>query len=96
MCVLRYQLRVIDIEEQPGRPSTDILVISCQDLRKILAKILPRYCLELHARCHGKIYQNSHVSKKNLTKKSSMARKIFTKCLISSKSKNRKTLGQKL
>ena len=40
---------------QVGRPSPDILVRSWQDLGKILAEILPRYCQELQdvlVRCH--------------------------------------------
>ena len=58
----------------PGRPSMDILVRSCQDLGKILAKIVTRYCQELQD-AMVRSYQESHVSKKNLTKKPNMARK---------------------
>ena len=58
-----------------GRPSMDILVRSWQDLGKILAKILPRYWQELQD-VMVRSYQESHVSKKNLTKKPNMARKI--------------------
>ena len=59
----------------PGRPSMDILVRSCQDLGKILAKIVTRYCQELQDAI-VRSYQESHVSKKNITKKPNMARKI--------------------
>ena len=59
----------------PGRPSMDILVRSWQDLGKFLAKIVTRYCQELQD-AMVRSYQESHVSKKNLTKKPNMARKI--------------------
>ena len=52
-----------------------ILARSCQDLGKILAKIVTRYCQELQD-AMVKSYQESHVFKKNLTKKPKMARKI--------------------
>ena len=52
-----------------------ILARSCQDLGKILAKIVTRYCQELQDAI-VRSYQESHVSKKNLTKKPNMARKI--------------------
>ena len=52
-----------------------ILARSCQDLGKILAKIVTRYCQELQD-AMVRSYQESHVSKKNLTKKPNMARKI--------------------
>ena len=54
----------------------DILVRSWQDLGKILAKIVTRYCQELQD-AMVRSYQESHVSKKNLTKKPNMARKIL-------------------
>ena len=53
-----------------------ILARSCQDLGKILAKIVTRYCQELQD-VMVRSYQESHVSKKNLTKKPNMARKIL-------------------
>ena len=52
-----------------------ILARSCQDLGKFLAKIVTRYCEELQD-AMVRSYQESHVSKKNLTKKPNMARKI--------------------
>ena len=52
----------------------DILVRSCQDLTKILAKILPRYCKELQD-VMVKPYQESHVPKKNFIVKSYLGRK---------------------
>ena len=52
-----------------------ILARSCQDLGKFLAKIVTRYCQELQD-AMVRSYQESHVSKKNLTKKPNMARKI--------------------
>ena len=52
-----------------------ILARSCQDLGKILAKIVTRYCQELQD-AMVRSYQESHVSKKNLTKKPNMARKF--------------------
>ena len=51
----------------PGRPSMDILVRSCQDLGKILAKILPRYCQKLQD-VMVRFYQESHVPKKFFVK----------------------------
>ena len=54
----------------------DILVRSWQDLGKILAKTVTRYCQELQDAI-VRSYQESHVSKKNLTKKPNMARKIL-------------------
>ena len=51
-----------------------ILARSCQDLGKILAKIVTRYCQELQD-AMVRSYQESHVSKKNPTKKPNMARK---------------------
>ena len=45
-----------------------ILARSCQDLGKILAKIVTRYCQELQDAV-VRSYQESHVSKKNLTEK---------------------------
>ena len=51
-----------------------ILARSCQDLGKFLAKIVTRYCQELQD-AMVRSYQESHVSKKNLTKKPNMARK---------------------
>ena len=54
----------------------DILVRSWQDLGKILAKIVTRYCQELQD-AMVRSYQESHVSKKNLTEKPNMARKIL-------------------
>ena len=61
-------------DDNPGRPYMDILVRSWQDLGKILAKIVTRYCQELQD-AMVRSYQESHVSKKNLTKKPNMARK---------------------
>ena len=55
--------------------SWKILARSCQDLGKILAKIVTRYCQELQD-AMVRSYQESHVSKKNLTKKPNKARKI--------------------
>ena len=52
-----------------------ILARSCQDLGKFLAEIVTRYCQELQD-AMVRSYQESHVSKKNLTKKPNMARKI--------------------
>ena len=51
-----------------------ILARSCQDPGKILAKIVTRYCQELQD-AMVRYYQESLVSKKNLTKKPNMARK---------------------
>ena len=45
-------------------------------LGKILAKTVTRYCQELQD-AMVRSYQESHVSKKNLTKKPNMARKIL-------------------
>ena len=63
----------------------DILVRSWQDLakilEKILAKIVTRYCQELQD-AMVRSYQESHVSKKNLTKKPNMARKILLRSPI--------------
>ena len=70
----KYTLQV-SIHILPGRPSMDILVRSWQDLGKFLAKIVTRYCQELQD-AMVRSYQESHVSKKNLTKKPNMARKI--------------------
>ena len=53
----------------------DILVRSWQDLGKILAKIVTGYCQELQY-AMVRSYQESHFSKKDLTKKPNMARKI--------------------
>ena len=58
-----------------------ILARSCQDLGKILAKIVTRYCQELQD-AMVRSYQESHVSKKNLTKKPNMARKILLRSPI--------------
>ena len=52
-----------------------ILARSCQDLGKFLAKIVTRYCQELQD-AMVRSYQESHVSKKNFTKKPNMAIKI--------------------
>ena len=52
----------------------DILVRSWQDLGKILAKILPRYCQELQD-VMVRSYQESHVPKKNFIVKSYLGRK---------------------
>ena len=52
----------------PGRPSMDILV-------KFLPNIVTRYCQELQD-AMVRSYQESHVSKKNFTKKRNTARKI--------------------
>ena len=49
------------------------LARSCQDLGKILAKILPRYCQELQDVMLGS-YQESHVPKKNFIVKSYLAK----------------------
>ena len=54
---------------------------SCQDLGKILAKIVTRYCQELQDAI-VRSYQDSHVSKKSLTKKPNMARKILIRSSI--------------
>ena len=72
-CNLNFTDRFVD---NPGRPSMDILVRSWQDLEKILAKIVTRYCQELQD-AMVRSYQESHVSKKNPTKKPNMARKIL-------------------
>ena len=80
-----------------------ILTRSCQDLGKILAKIVTRYCQELQD-AMVRSYQESHVSKKDLTKKPNMARKILlrspiwqekiaTNCSISRKSRIRKPIN---
>ena len=61
-------------DNRPGRPSMNILVRSCQDLGKILAKILPRYCQELQD-VMVRSYQESHVPKNNFIGKSYLARK---------------------
>ena len=58
-----------------------ILARSWQDLGKILAKIVIRYCQELQD-AMVRSYQESHVSKKNLTKKPNMARKILLRSRI--------------
>ena len=58
-----------------------ILARSCQDLGKILAKIVTRYCQELQD-AMVRSFQESHVSKKNLTKKPNMARKILLRSPI--------------
>ena len=58
-----------------------ILAKSCQDLAKISAKIVTRYCQELQD-AMVRSYQESHVSKKNLTKKPNMARKILLRSPI--------------
>ena len=58
-----------------------ILARSCQDLQKILAKIMTRYCQELQD-AMVRSYQESHVFKKNLTKKPNMARKILLRSRI--------------
>ena len=71
----------------PGRPSMDIIVKSWQDLGKILAKIVTRYCQELQD-AMVRSYQESHVSKKNLTKKPNMARKILLRSPIWQKKSN--------
>ena len=63
----------------PGRPSMDILVRSCQDLGKILAKILPRYCQNLQD-VMVRFYQESHVPKK-----------FFCKILFGQKRSERKS-----
>ena len=60
---------------------SEILARSCQDVGKILAKILTRYCQKLQD-AMVKSYQESHVSKKNLTKKPNMARKILLRSRI--------------
>ena len=52
----------------------DILIRSCQDLGKILAKILARYCQELQD-VMVRSYQESHVPKKNFIVKSYLGRK---------------------
>ena len=52
----------------------DILVRSCQDLGKILAKILPRYWQELQD-VMVRSYQESHVPKKTFIVKSYLERK---------------------
>ena len=52
----------------------NILVRSWQDLEKILAKILPRYCQELQD-IMVRSYQESHVPKQNFNEKSYLARK---------------------
>ena len=57
-----------------GRPSMDILVRSCQDLGKILAKILPRYCRKLQD-VMVRSYQENHVPTKNFIVKSYLDRK---------------------
>ena len=58
----------------PGRPSMDILVRPWQDLGKILAKIVTRYCQELQD-AMVRSYQESHVSKKTFIVKSYLERK---------------------
>ena len=50
-------------------------------LAKILAKIVTRYCQELQD-AMVRSYQESHVSKKNPTKKPNMARKILLRSSI--------------
>ena len=52
----------------------DILKRSCQDLEKILAKILPRYWQELQD-VMVRSYQESHVPKKTFLVKSYLERK---------------------
>ena len=52
----------------------DILVRSWQDLGKILAKIVTRYCQELQD-AMVRSYQESHVSKKTFIVKSYLERK---------------------
>ena len=52
----------------------DILVRSWQDLVKILAKIVTRYCQELQD-AMVRSYQESHVSKKTFIVKSYLERK---------------------
>ena len=51
-----------------------ILARSCQDFGKILAKVVTKYCQELQD-AMVRSYQESHVSKKNLTEKSYLERK---------------------
>ena len=67
-------LRFRPVGSNPGRPSMDILVRSCQDLGKILAKILPRYWQELQD-VMVRSYQESHVPKKTFIVKSYLERK---------------------
>ena len=67
--------------DRPGLPYMDILVRSWQDLGKIVAKIVTRYCQELQD-AMVRSYQASHVSKKNLTKQPNMARKILLRSRI--------------
>ena len=52
----------------------DILIRSWQDLGKILAKIVTRYCQELQD-AMVRSYQESHVSKKTFIVKSYLERK---------------------
>ena len=70
VCEHIWPFSLRDIWATPGRPSMDILVRfskmlarSCQDLGKILAKILPRYWQELQD-VMVRSYQESHVPKK--------------------------------
>ena len=58
----------------PGRPSRDILVGSWQDLGKISAKIVTRYCQELQD-AMVRSYRESHVSEKTFFVKSYLERK---------------------
>ena len=69
-----YDLTNVALTNVPGRPSMDILVRSCQDLGKILAKILPRYWQELQD-IMVRSYQESHVSKKTFVVKSYLEKK---------------------
>ena len=71
---LQFKTGLPNAKRHPGRPSMDILVRSCQDLGKILAKILPRYCQKLQD-VMVRSYQESHVPKKNFIAKSYLARK---------------------
>ena len=65
---------LINVDDNPGRPSMEILVRSWQDLGKILAKIVRRYCQELQD-AMVRSYQESHVSKKTFIVKSYLERK---------------------
>ena len=55
-----------------------ILARSCQDLGKILAKMVTRYCQELQD-AMVRSYQESHVSKKNPTKKPNTEKNLTKK-----------------
>ena len=72
----------------------DILVRSGQELGTILAKILPRSCHGFHFAI-VRSYQDRHVSKKILTEKPKMARKISYELLVLEKKQRQKNVKLK-